>query len=132
MPTTSTLSDTLFDLATGFDSPRARASDPVTSHAAADATQAGLPKMKAAVLRTIAVMRTEPVGSEINARYQELHIADPSRFPQAHPDSPRKRAGELAEDGLLDIVGHRPGVFGKAESIYRLSPEARRILGVTA
>lgn len=135
MPTTDTLTDTaLFgpdlSLALGLDSPRARAADPTTSHAAADATAPGLSKLRTAVLRTVAVMKVEPVGSEINARYAELHAADPDRFPQAHPDSPRKRAGELAESGLLDVIGHRAGLFGSQESIYRLSPEARRILGV--
>ena len=128
MPTT----DTLFELGVGIDSPRARANDPETSHAAADATAPGLSKLRTAVLRTIAIMGVEPVGSEINARYLELHAADPGNFPQAHPDSPRKRAGELAEDGLLDVVGHRAGVFGSQESIYRLSPDAKRILGIPA
>lgn len=137
MPATDTLTEpTLFgpdlSLALGLDSPRAGKNHPETSHLAADASAPGLSKLRTAVLRTIAVMKVEPVGSEINARYLELHAADPANFPQAHPDSPRKRAGELAEDGLLDVVGHRVGVFGSQESIYRLSPDAKRILGIPA
>ena len=122
----------LFDMATGFDSSRARASDPITSHLAADKSARGLSKLRLAVLATIETFDIPAVGSEINARYAAWSQSDPVRYPKAHPDSPRKRAGELAEDGYLDVVGHRKGEFGSPESEYRLSPEGRRLLEAVA
>lgn len=127
MPTDTTL----FDLAVGIEEPRARTTDPGTSHAAADKSQAGLSKLRMAVLRAVATFQIPPVGSEINDRYALWTKTDHYRFPAAHPDSPRKRAGELADLGYLDVIGKRVGAYGSEESIYRVSPEGRRLLEVT-
>ena len=119
----------LFDLAIGEDAPRARASDPVTSHLAADKSARGLSKLRVAVLRVVSYFPHEgATGSLINAAYRNEHNRDDSKFPQAHPDSPRKRAGELADDGYLDVIGHKVGEFGSPEAVYRISPEGRRLL----
>lgn len=88
------------------DSARSRRSDPTTSHMAADRSAHTLTKLRLAVL---ALVRQEPlaVGSELNEMYR-LRF-ERNGWPKAAWDSPRKRAGELAEDGLLLVVGVRAG-----------------------
>lgn len=130
MTATDTLPQpTLFDEAIGLEPSRVRRTDPVTSHQAADKSARGISKLRYAVLITVATFgSTAPVGSEINERYKELRKGDPIKFPKAHPDSPRKRAGELADALLLDVKEHREGLFGNDEAAYALSPEGRKVL----
>jgi len=101
------------------DIPRARLSDPVTSHIAADATQTALKEAKVRVLHLVQLH--QPVaGSQLN----ELYRLTASRLnwkPLAF-DSPRKRAGELAAEGYIEVAeyaiasgNHLP------ESIYVLT-----------
>lgn len=120
-------------MVTDGDSPRARRTDPATSHAAADKSQKGLSKLRVAVLRMFADLEEvdevwELTGSEVNAEYRRYRVGAPGEFPLCHPDSPRRRAGELARDCYLDVVGHRKGGYGTEESVYRLSPEGRDYL----
>lgn len=102
MPTTeTTLSDTLFDLGTGFDEPRARLTDPVTSHMAADRSGESKAAVSAAVL---VLLRQEQTltGSVAN----ELYMVRRERngWPRVHFDSPRKRLGDLAREGAVSIL----------------------------
>jgi len=95
-----------------LDFPRTRATDPPTSHAAADQSQAGITPLRLAVLRLI---RYNPgaIGSELNDLYQIEVSRD--RAPMAAWDSPRKRAGELHDAHLVDVTGTRPGLTNKGE-----------------
>ena len=88
------------------DTARARRSDPIESHQAADRSAHTLSKLRLAVLTLV---REEPlsIGSELNSLYR-LRF-DRRGWPKAAYDSPRKRSGELAEDGLLIIAGSRDG-----------------------
>ncbi len=87
------------------DSPRTRKTDPATSHAAADRSQFTRQDSRLAVLRIVAT--AGPLaGSEINDLY---HLATARNIaPQVAWDSPRKRAGELLDDGYLIVSGERP------------------------
>jgi len=108
------------------DTPRARSTDPATSHLAADVSQAGLKEAKLRVLELVRVH--QPVaGSHLN----EIYRVEAPRCgwkPLAY-DSPRKRASELAADGYLEIVdrstsdgNHLP------EAIYGLTEKGRAVL----
>jgi hypothetical protein len=112
----------------GIDSPRARRSDPTTSQHAADATSHGIKATKRRVLELV-LQETEITGSELNDLY-ELRCAR-NGWPILHVDTPRKRAGELVVDGLLEVVreeqsngNHLP------ESVYGLTVAGRKFLGV--
>lgn len=98
------------------DSPRARRDDPVTSHRAADRSQATRAGIRRAVL--IIVNAFGPTtGTGINEAYRR------SGFERAHFDSPRKRAGELAADGYL-TADRANGV----EAVYHLTDAGRAAL----
>lgn len=84
------------------DSPRVRRADPITSHLAADRSQHSIPAVKDAVLSLLHEEGALP-GSELNRLYQLR--AERRGWPlPLHFDSPRKRAGELAVDGLVQIL----------------------------
>ena len=83
------------------DTPRARVTDPVTSHMAADRSAASKHAVREAVV-TLVRQEGTLTGSEINRLYNLR--ADRYGWPLVHFDSPRKRAGELAADGLLTIL----------------------------
>lgn len=83
------------------DSARARRSDPVSSHVAADRSQRSLDSVRRAVLDLVAQLGFAN-GAELNdmySLYQGLR-----GWPRVSWDSPRKRAGELAADGLLEVT----------------------------
>lgn len=113
----------------GGDAPRARRTDRVTSHIAADATQATIKVTKRRVLQI--VLQEGPIlGSELNDLY-ELRAARNDWHP-IHRDSPRKRAGELAEDGFLDASEtHQSAGNHLPEAEYRVTDKGRAALGVT-
>ncbi|MDM4761921.1 hypothetical protein QT381_02740 [Galbitalea sp. SE-J8] len=98
------------------DQARTRKSDPLTSHLAGDRSQSTVHDVRAAVLVILALDIPEATGSQLNELYREMR-ADRG-WPEVHFDSPRKRAGELADDGYLDVLnedakrGH--------EHVYRL------------
>ena len=101
-----------------LDIPRARVTDPPTSHAAADQSQAGITPLRLAVLRIIR-MNPGVIGSEVNDLYG-LEVAR-DRAPMAAWDSPRKRAGELADMNLIDVTGIRPGLTNKGERQFTIN-----------
>lgn len=106
----------------GEDSPRARTTDPITSQVAADRSQVTLTPLRKAVLALMFVQGNAMKGSDINWAYAKHQPAHEERgWPRCHWDSPRKRAGELAADGFLVIVGRSEG-----ESVYAL-PELREV-----
>ena len=85
----------------GTDTPRTRRTDPIYAHLGADRSQDSLSAVKKAVLE---IVRAHGVvgGSQINAYYRDLFRTN--GWPAVHPDSPRKRASELAEAGALVIT----------------------------
>lgn len=91
----------LFELGVGFDEPRARKSDPITSQRAADRTQQSMHAARAAVL---ALVRQEGTltGSEANDLYRLRW--ERNGWPPMHFDGPRKRLGDLHRAGLLTVV----------------------------
>lgn len=113
MPTTDTLSDTLFDLAIGDDEPRARATDLDTSHAAADSNT-----NKRIVEDTVfARLLTHPsTDQELTDWY-----AKTPGLPMAHHDSPRKRRSDLAKSGKVI-----------ATTVKRANPNGGRAMTVWA
>jgi hypothetical protein len=101
------------------DSPRTRESDPVSSHIAADVSQRRLHETKSHVLQLIAE-NGRLVGTELNDLY--LLAAARRGWRQVAFDSPRKRAGELAADGLLEVDGYGTSDGNHLpEAIYTLS-----------
>lgn len=113
-------------IAVDGDTPRARRADPEQSHVAADVSSYARRRVLLAVLEIIRE-DGEMTGSEVNAAYRSWWIVSPE-FPLCHSDSPRKRAGEAANEALLDVVGHRKSDWGTTEAVYRLSPEGRALL----
>lgn len=83
------------------DAPRVRRDDPETSHRAGDRSADSIPAVKAAVISLVAE-HGALTGSEINTLYAENRVDHD--WPVVHWDTPRKRAGELAEDRLLNIL----------------------------
>jgi hypothetical protein len=81
------------------DSPRARLTDPIQSHMAADRSQKGLSELRQRVLHVIAYRGRRINGNDLNDLFAET--ARNNGWKRVHPDSPRKRAGELAVDGYL-------------------------------
>ena len=117
----------LEDLLTG-SGPRARATDKVTSHIAADASQLHLHESKHRILELVAVHQPI-VGTELNELYRLA--AARMNWRRLAFDSPRKRAGELAIDGFLDDSETRiaDGNY-LPESVYRITDKGREALGV--
>lgn len=86
-------------------------------------------KLRIAVLRVISNHPDGLTGSAINGIYQAHHSVWPDAYPKCHPDSPRKRAGELAEDRYVQVDDTRTGEFGSQESVYRITVDGRAYLG---
>lgn len=100
------------------DSARTRLTDPVTSHKAADQSAHGLSELRLHVLELVR-QEGQAIGSELNDLYS-LRAAR-NDWPRAAWDSPRKRAGELAADGYLEVIGFRTGSSNTQERIFKLS-----------
>lgn len=106
--------------------PRARRSDRVTSHIAADASQVHLHETKQRVLELLNT-HGSLVGSEINEQYQLT--AARLNWRRVAWDTPRKRAGELATDGFLDDSETRIAEGNNLpEAVYRLTDKGREAL----
>lgn len=123
MSITQSIQPSLFDdlpqIVMNGDSPRARRSDKATSHIAADASASTMKDTKRHVLELIN-MYGPMVGSEINRRY--AGAAPTLGWRRVAWDTPRKRAGELADDGFLDGSETRPADGNNLpESVYRLT-----------
>lgn len=98
------------------DTARARRTDPETSHAAADRTSGTLPYMQSLVLGIFKILGNatdEELGTYYAMRWSH------EGWPQAHPDSPRKRRSELTARGLLTDSGERrANSFGSMETVW--------------
>ena len=95
------MNDTLFDLGTGLDEPRARISDPATSHMAADKSAETKAAVRAALLTLLRQEQTL-TGSEANELYRLRR--ERNGWPEVHSDSPRKRLGDLAREGGAVVI----------------------------
>lgn len=98
----------------------ARRTDPSTSKAAARKATANLPALKRAILATFQE-HGPMVGSTLNRVYefeQGLYGGPDCKY-----DSPRKRAGELVRDGLLERAGRLDG-----ESVYAITEKGREAI----
>jgi hypothetical protein len=99
------------------DTARTRRTDPLPSHVAGDTSQGTKKRVADAVM--VIVRDWGPCnGEQINTYY----ALAPNRFGTAATDSPRKRAGELASDGLLEITN--PDDPRGTPAIYRFPKEA--------
>ncbi len=110
--------------------PRARATDKLTSHIAADASQLHLHEAKHRILELVAVHQPI-VGTELNELYRLASAR--MNWRRLAFDSPRKRAGELAVDGFLDDSETRiaDGNY-LPESVYRITAKGLEALGARA
>lgn len=93
------------------DTPRARRHDPLESQMAADRSAKTRQQVRDNVLALFDIHPTL-TGNECNLHYSLI-----SEFVQGHQDSPRKRLGELHDDGLVEVVGRRNGerVFARKD-----------------
>jgi DNA-binding HxlR family transcriptional regulator len=110
-------------MVTAPDSPRTRCTDPAASHLAGDRSQRGLSDLRVAILWMLS-----DVGPVTGVRANEVYgewLRETDGLPGCAFDSPRKRLGELADDGFVDVVAHNHGTL---EAVYALSPEGRRYL----
>jgi hypothetical protein len=109
------------------DKARARRSDPDESHAAADKSARNKDGSGRAVLWLV-LAHGPLVGSEINEHYRSWYAAN--GWPRVAWDSPRKRAGELCEDGYLEVVkGSHPS--RAEERLFMVTDAGKAELGVT-
>lgn len=100
-----------------------RRTDPLPSHRAADTAAKTHTRVADAVLWLL--NRYGPLtGQQLNEKYRVRRIDQ--RWPRVSYDSPRKRAGELAVDGLVVITN--AGDPRGTPHIY--TPEARDVSGV--
>lgn len=102
------------------DTARTRRTDPLTSHLAGDRSQETISQVKAIVLELVAY-HGPLSGSQLNDLF--VLWTDPYEW-HVHFDSPRKRAGELADEGLL-VVTNADAKRG-TERIYSLPSEEAR------
>ena len=106
-----------------------REQDPVTSQEAARDTAVRVKAVREGVLELVRIYHRIS-ASQINAQYE---IRREGRgWARAAHDSPRKRAGELADPrrGLLylAVVDTAIGENGRAESVYALTDRGREHL----
>lgn len=106
------------DMFTG-SGPRARLTDPIQSHLAADRSQRTLATVKLRVLRVIAYQDRTVSGNELNDLYRDYAIKNGWELPRF--DTPRKRAGELARDGYLHARRHDHEGRDLPEALYTIS-----------
>jgi len=108
------------------DTARTRKSDPLTSHLAGDVSAHGLRDAKQRVLQLVSV-HAPVTGSELNDLYRLT--ADRLGWPRLGLDSPRKRAGELARGGFLEVVGTQTAAGNNLpESAYGIAGKGREAL----
>jgi hypothetical protein len=94
------------------DTARARKTDPLTSHEAADSNQTRL-LVEAVVFNLLS--KKPMTDEELTDAYGE------GDFPLAHHDSPRKRRSDLSKRGALYIVGKRPSASGRASIVWGIA-----------
>jgi hypothetical protein len=110
----------------GDDYARTRRTDPVTSHLAGDASQRSMYATKRAVLHLV-MQEGEVVGSEINDLYRLRAVRE--GWGRIAYDTPRKRAGELCQDGYLEVVDTRVADGNSMlESVYAITDRGRHMI----
>jgi hypothetical protein len=103
----------------GEDSPRARRSDPMTSHMAADKSASGLSEMKQRILDLFSQLGGM-TDSELNKVY--LANAEIRGWAPVRHDTPRKRRSDLSSAGLLVSTGEtRVNGFGSPEQVWQVA-----------
>jgi hypothetical protein len=116
-PTDLTLfeGDNLPQIVAERDTARARKTDPLTSHAAADSNQ-NREEVAEHVLHLL--QRFGPMtDSELTVRF----FVD-TTSPEAHFDSPRKRRSDLTKAGLvIPTITRRPTTTGRASIVWTLA-----------
>lgn len=100
------------------DSARARRSDPVQSHMAADRSAKALPLVRQRVLRLVAFHGPRVSGNTLNELYVQKSLS--TGWDVVHFDSPRKRAGDLARIGLLKAERNIDGRT-LSEAVYTIT-----------
>jgi len=113
-----------------FDTARTRRTDPITSHIAGDLSSANLHRTRLAVLQLVR-QEGELIGSELN----DLYLLRSGRhgWRQVAWDTPRKRAGELFDEGFLASDVCRPAFDkGHPERVYTITAAGLALLGVDA
>jgi len=81
--------------------PRARLTDPISSHVAADESGKTRQAVADAVVHML-LQRGPLTGRELNEGYTIAHLI--YGWPTVAFDSPRKRAGELAREGFIVVL----------------------------
>ena len=106
-----------------------REQDPVTSQAAARDTAVRVRAVREGVLELVCLYRRIS-SSQINVQYEQRR--EGYGWARAAHDTPRKRAGEMADPkrGLfyLAVVDTAIGENGRAESVYALTDRGRQHL----
>lgn len=101
------------------DTPRVRLLDPVTSHEAADASQAGLSKLQAIVLAIFAE-RGQLTDSELDDYY--FNVAHDRDYPMVRLETPRRRRSDLTKKALIKSTGEtRKNPFNRSEIVWSLA-----------
>lgn len=124
MTATPTLPPRLWD----DDVPRTRRSDPLTSHLAGDKSQPTIAGTKLAVLFLVS-QEGSLVGTEINDLFRANYKK--RGWKRVSYDSPRKRAGEMVEDGLLTVFATHIGLNGSPEREFAVSLTGLHMLAVS-
>lgn len=117
MPT-DTKDTALFDLATGIDEPRARSTDPDTSHLAADLSHAKLSELQAIVL---GIFHDVPDFGLTDSELDRYYADNSSHrgWPSIRFETPRKRRSDLSKLGKLEDSGiRRENPFGRLEVVW--------------
>jgi hypothetical protein len=109
------------------DKARARRSDRVQSHKAADKSARNKKGSALGVLRLV-FQEGQLGGSEINELYRRLYRKN--KWPRVALDSPRKRAGELCEDGYLEGIDTQRATQ-LPERVFRITDAGKLLIGVT-
>lgn len=97
-----------------FDPPRARRSDPQTSHKAAASAEEGLPERSRMILR--ALNDEDMNGSELDQHFGWLN------------NTAVRLLHRLRRAGLIEGVGERPTVTGRMAQVYRTTGKGARCL----
>ncbi|MCU1441085.1 MAG: hypothetical protein JWP85_2082 [Rhodoglobus sp.] len=116
-------------LAMNGDRARTRRTDRLTSHLAGDTSQIDMTDVEVAVLK---IVHENPlsVGTEINQFYSDEQAA--RGWPFKAWDSPRKRAGELEDAGLLEDAGAHRGVYDSLEREFLITDAGRKTIEMLA
>lgn len=105
------------------DGPRARRTDRVQSHMAADRSQATVKPTKRAVLLLV-LQEGELTSNEINDLYRARR--DRNGWGVIAYETPRKRAEELEKDGFLEARHQTAESNHLPEAVYSITDKGRQ------